>query len=303
MSRVQLAQYFKQQAFEVIGITPQRLGQEITRQTATGIEQSINASYAQTETYFIQHCDYLMPRVHQMRTDLAQYYHSNKPNIRLQYITGSDEKVNFEMNGTDFLMRDLNIFCTTKTNSRAVMEQLKQLAISNNTMGASIYDLGNVIKSESIAELTGVLKSAEEKTNAQKQAEMQQQQQMQQEMLESQERQRQMDLQFRAEQADLDRQTQLTVAEIRSAGYGAGVDINQNQMSDYQDAMANIQKQDNYQDTMNFKREQEINKNGANQQKMNIDREKIQAQKEIADKQLQIARENKNKYDVRGGKK
>jgi hypothetical protein len=126
---------------------------------------------------------------------------------------------------------------------------------------------------------------------------------MQQEMLESQERQKQMDLQFRAEQADLDRQTQLTVAEIRAAGYGASADINQNQMSDYQDAMANIQKQDNYQDTMNFKREQEINKNGANQQKMNIDREKIQAQKEIADKQLQIARENKNKYDVRGGKK
>jgi hypothetical protein len=303
LSRVNLAGYFKNQAFETIGLNPQRMGQTIAQQTATGVEQAMNASYAQTEQYFIQHSDNLMPRVHQMRTDLAQYYHSNKPNIRLQYITGSDEKVNFEMNGTDFLMRDLNIFCTTKTNSRAVMEQLKQLAISNNTMGASIYDLGNVIKSESIAELTGVLKSAEEKTNAQKQAEMQQQQQMQQEMLESQERQRQMDLQFRAEQADLDRQTQLTVAEIRSAGYGAGVDINQNQMSDYQDAMANIQKQDNYQDTMNFKREQEINKNGANQQKMNIDREKIQAQKEIADKQLQIARENKNKYDVRGGKK
>ena len=303
LSRVNLAGYFKNQAFETIGLNPQRMGQTIAQQTATGVEQAMNASYAQTEQYFIQHSDNLMPRVHQMRTDLAQYYHATKPNIRLQYITGADEKINFEMNGTDFLMRDLNIFCTTKTNSRAIMEQLKQLAISNNTMGASIYDLGNVIKSESIAELTGVLKSAEEKTNAQKQAEMQQQQQMQQEMLESQERQKQMDLQFRAEQADLDRQTQLTVAEIRAAGYGASADINQNQMSDYQDAMANIQKQDNYQDTMNFKREQEINKNGANQQKMNIDREKIQAQKEIADKQLQIARENKNKYDVRGGKK
>jgi hypothetical protein len=303
LSRVNLAGYFKNQAFETIGLNPQRMGQTIAQQTATGVEQAMNASYAQTEQYFIQHSDNLMPRVHQMRTDLAQYYHSNKPNIRLQYITGADEKVNFEMNGTDFLMRDLNIFCTTKTNSRAIMEQLKQLAISNNTMGASIYDLGNVIKSESIAELTGVLKKAEEKTNAQKQAEMQQQQQMQQEMIESQERQKQMDLQFRAEQADLDRQTQLTVAEIRAAGYGAGVDINQNQMSDYQDAMANIQKQDNYQDTMNFKREQEINKNSTNQQKLNIDREKIQAQKEIADKQLQIARENKNKYDVKGGKK
>lgn len=298
LSRVNLATYFKNQAFEVIGLNPQRMGQTIAQQTATGVEQAMNASYAQTEQYFIQHSDNLMPRVHQMRTDLAQYYHSTKPSIRLQYITGTDEKMNFEMNGTDLLMRDLNIFCTTKTNSRAVMEQLKQLAISNNTMGASIYDLGNVIKSESIAELTGVLKEAEEKTQGQKQAEMQQQQQMQQEMLESQERQKQMEIQFRAEQANLDRQTQITVAEIRAAGYGAGSDINQNQMSDYQDAMANIQKQDNYQDSMNFKREQEVNKNMTNQQKLNIDREKLQTQKEIAEKQLQIARENKNKYDV-----
>ena len=31
---------------------------------------------------------------------------------------------------------------------------------------------------------------------------------------------------------------------------------------------------------------------------MSIEEQRIQAQKEIADKQLQIARENKNKYDV-----
>jgi hypothetical protein len=303
LSRVNLATYFKNQAFETIGLNPQRMGASIAQQTATGVEQAMNASYAQTEQYFIQHSDNLMPRVHEMRTDLAQYYHANKPNIRLQYITGTDEKVNFEMNGTDFLMRDLNIFCTTKTNSRAIMEQLKSLAVNNNTMGASIYDLGNVIKSESIAELTGVLKKAEEKTNGMKQAEQQQQQQMQTEMLQSQEKQKQMEMQFRAEQADLDRQTELTVAQIRAAGYGAGSDINQNQMSDYQDAMEGIQKQDNYQDTMNFKREQEINKTSTNQQKLNIERDKLQTQERIADKQLQIARENKNKYDVKGGKK
>ena len=303
LSRVNLATYFKNQAFETIGLNPQRMGASIAQQTATGVEQAMNASYAQTEQYFIQHSDNLMPRVHEMRTDLAQYYHSNKPNIRLQYITGADEKVNFEMNGTDFLMRDLNIFCTTKTNSRAVMEQLKSLAVNNNTMGASIYDLGNVIKSESIAELTSVLKKAEEKTNGMKQAEQQQQQQMQTEMLQSQEKQKQMEMQFRAEQADLDRQTELTVAQIRAAGYGATSDINQNQMSDYQDALAGIQKQDNYQDTMNFKREQEINKTSTNQQKLNIERDKLQTQERIADKQLQIARENKNKYDVKGGKK
>jgi hypothetical protein len=244
-----------------------------------------------------------MPRVHQMRTDLAQYYHSKKPNVRLQYITGADEKVNFQLNGTDLLLRDINIFCTTKTNSRAVMEQLKSLALNNNTTGASIYDLGNVIKSESIAELTSVLKQAEEKTNAQKQSEMQQQQEMQQQMLESQERQRQADMQFKAEQADLDRQTNITIAEIKGAGYGSGVDINENKRSDYQDALEGIRNEQRYQDQMNLKRESELSKKDFNSQKLNLDREKLLTQKQIADKQLQIARENKNKYDVSSKKK
>lgn len=300
MSRIQLANYFKNEAFAVIGLNQQRMGQEIAQQqTATGIEQAMNASYAQTEQYFIQHSDNLMPRVHQMRTDLAQYYHSKKPSVRLQYITGADEKVNFQINGTSLLLRDLNIFCTTKTNSRAIMEQLKQLAINNNTMGATIFDLGNVIKAESIAELTDALKLAEKKANAVKQQEQQHQQQLQQDMLASQEKAKQAELQFKAEQAELDRQTEITVAEIRAAGYGSAVDLNENKQSDYQDALANIQKQANYQDTMNFKREQEINKQSTNAQKLELDREKLQTQKEIADKNLQVARENKNKYDVK----
>lgn len=302
LSRIQLAAYFKNQAFEVIGLNQQRMGQPIAQQqTATGIEQAMSASYAQTEQYFIQHSDNLMPRVHQMRTDLAQYYHSRKPNLRLQYVTSLDEKMNFQINGTDLLMRDINIFCTTKTNTRAIMEQLKQLAISNNTTGASIYDLGNVIKSESIAELTGVLKQAEQKAQAQKQAEMQQQQQMQQEQIKAQQEQLRMAQQFKAEEAEKDRQARIMEAEIRSAGYGAQSDINLNQQSDYLDAMENVRKDQQYQDTMNLKRESEVNKNMLGTQKINVERERLQAQKEIADKQLQIARENKNKYDAQKG--
>jgi hypothetical protein len=298
MSRIQLANYFKQQAFETIGLTPQRLGQEIGRQSATGIDQAVNSSYAQTEVYFTQHSDYLMPRVHEMRTDLSQYYHSQKPSLRLQYVTSSDEKVNFQMNGTDLLLRELNVFCTTKTNQRQIMEQLKQLAMSNNTSGASIYDLGNLIKADSIAEITHVLKSAEEKSQSQKQAELQQQQTMQQEMLAAQEKAKQMEIQAAADRDDKMIQKDITVAEIRSAGYGASVDLNQNQVGDYQDAMKDIRQQGQYQEQMNFKREQEINKGRTAQEKMNIDREKLRSQESIAQKQLEIARTNKNKYDA-----
>jgi hypothetical protein len=300
LSRIQLATYFKTQAFEVIGLNQQRMGMQIAQQqTATGVEQAANASYAQTEQYFIQHSDNLMPRVHQMRTDLAQYYHSKKPSIRLQYITGNDDKVNFQMNGTDLLMRDLNIFCTTKTNSRAMMEQLKQLAINNNATGASIYDLGNVIKSESIAELTSVLKASEEKTMQQKQQEQQHEQEMQQQQIQAAQQQLQAANQFKADEAQKDRQTQITIAEIRGAGMGAMVDINKNAQSDYEDAMQNIRKEQQYQDTMNFKREQEVNRTSQTMDKHSIEREKLQAQQQIADKQLEIARENKNKYDVK----
>ena len=37
--------------------------------------------------------------------------------------------------------------------------------------------------------------------------------------------------------------------------------------------------------------------------KLTIEREKLSTQRDIADKNLQIARENKNKYDVQSPKK
>ena len=297
LSRIQLSNYFKTQAFESIGISGQRIGTPIAQETATGVQQSVAASYSQTEQYFTQHSDYLMPRIHQMRTDLAQYYQSKKPSLRLQYITTAEEKVNFEINGTDLLLRDLNIFATTKSNHRFVMEQLKQLAITNNTAGASIYDLGNIVKAESIAELSHVLKSAEEKQNAIRQEQAQQEQALQQQQIEARQQEMMMKMQFEADENEKDRQANILQAEIRSAGYGSMMDIDKNQQSDYQDAMESIQKQENYQQQMGLEREKEINKTATSREQLRIKQQEIAAKERIAEKQVEIARLNKNKYD------
>lgn len=299
MGRTQLANYFKNQAFESIGINAQRLGGPVSQETATGVTASMNQSYAQTETYFIQHCDNLMPRVHQMRTDLAQYYHSTKPSVRLSYITSEDEKVNFEMNGTDLLLRDLNVFATTKTNHRQTLEQLKQLAMTNNTAGASIYDLGNVLKADNIAEVTHILKESEEKQRKIKEAEMQQMQQMKEAEIQARQQEAQMKMQFEAEENQKDRENRIVQAEIRSAGYGAMQDINQNQVSDYQDALKDIRETDKYREQMNVKREDRLAKTAMHKDTLQLKKEELKTKREIADKQLQIARENKNKYDVK----
>jgi len=300
MGRINLANYFKQQCFDAIGVNPQRLGAPMGQETATGVTQALNQSYAQTEIYFNQHSDYLMPRVHQMRTDLAQYYQSRNPSVRLSYITTEAEKVNFTINGTDLLLRDFNIFATTKTNHRAILDQLKQLALTNNTTGATIFDLGNIVKADSIAEVTDILKGAEQKQMAMREQEMQNQRQMQEQALQARTQEEQMKLQFESDQNDKNRQNEILVAEIRAAGYGSGVDINQNMMSDYRDAMSDIKKTTEYQEQMNLKREQNAMTNSMTQKKLDVERDRLATQRDIANTQLEIARENKNKYDSKG---
>jgi hypothetical protein len=300
MSRVNLANHFKQQAYEVIGVNAQRMGQQLSQMTATGVEQAQSASYAQTEVFFIQHCDYLMPRVHQMRTDLAQYYNSTNPSARLTYLTSADEKVNFEINGTDLLMRDLNIFCSTTANHRAILEQLKQMAMNNNTTGATVYDLGKIVQSDSIAELNTVLKDSENKQQQQKQQEMQSQQQMQEQKIKADADEAQQRRTYEETQKEKDRQNEVLIAEIRSAGFGAMQDVNKNEISDYQDAMKDIRQTEQYQAQTSLQRDKDTNRMIIDRNKIDLEREKLNVQRDIANKQLEIARVNKNKFDKGG---
>lgn len=298
MSRIQLANHFKQQCFETIGITPQRMGAVNAQETATGIEQAINMSYSQTEIYFTQHSEYLMPRIHQMRTDLAQYYHSHRPSVRLQYMTSMDEKVNFEINGTELLSRDLNVFISTKINHRSLLEQIKQLALSNNTAGASIFDLGNIIKSDSLAEVDNVLKGIETKVEKARQEEMQAQQQQVEAQQQGEAQRQEAELKFKAEQAALDRDKDIRVAEIRSAGYTAMNDRDQNMQNDYIDTLEYLDKKSAKEQDMALAREKEINRQLESQTDAQLKRQELEIRRDIAQKQVDVARINKNKYDV-----
>ena len=297
LSRIQLANYFKGQAFESIGINPQRMGAVVEQQTATGVEQAMNASYAQTEMYFVQHSEHLMPRIHQMRTDLSQHYHSTRPSLRLQYVTSLDEKVNFQLNGTELLSRDLNVFTTTRVNQRQIMEQIRQLALNNNTAGASIYDLGNIVKADSLAEITHVMKSIEEKTTNAKQQEQQSMQQTEKMKQDAENQRLEAKLKFDAEQKALDRANDLQIAEVRSAGYTAMVDMDKNGQSDYISTLEYLDKKKANDERASLDRQREINKSATEMAKMNLQREELATRERIANKQVQVAQTNKNKYD------
>jgi len=304
MSRIQLANYFKQEGFQVIGVGPQRMGQQVGQYaTATQVEQEMVGSYAQTEMYFIQHSDHLMPRVHQMRTDLAQYYHSTKPSVRLQNMTSNDERVNFEINGADLFLRDINVYCTTRANHRTILEKMKALAEQSSAQGgASIYDLGKIVQADSMGNLNSTLKSMENKSEKQRQEQMAHEQEMQQKQLEQQKQEKAMELDHKSTEAEKERRKDILVAEIRAAGFGAMQDIDENKRSDFQDALEDIRKSDEFEQTMNFQREKENDRRTDSREKANIKREEMQLKRELKDKDLQIARENKNQYDTKPDK-
>lgn len=297
MSRIQLATFFKQQCFESLGFSPQRMGDINSQETATGIEQAKINSYNQTEMLFVTHCDNLMPRVHQMRTDLAQYYHSTNPSLRLQYMTSMDEKINFAINGTQLLGRDINCYGSTKINHREIMEQMKQLMMQNNTSGASIFDLGNVLKSESLAETTRIMKSIEEKNDKMRQEQMQHEKEMQEQEIEARQKEEQTKMQLELEMQKRQLENNIIVAQQRAAVGMGTQDINKNEVNDYMEFTKQVNEQRRHDDNLQLAKEQQQNQQLLQDRELALKQKQLDVRERIENKKLQIAETNRNKYD------
>jgi len=293
MSKIKQAQWIKEEALSSIGLNPQRMGTPIDKsETATGIEQAIAASYAQTEQYFIQHSDELMPRVHQMRTDLAQYYQSTNPSIRLQYVTKDEEKVMFMLNGEELLGRDINVTCHTRVGMRNVLENIKQMMLKDNTTGTTLWDRIRTIKADDMVDLESGLKVMEARHEKEQQEKSQQEQQAQQS-----EQQHQMEMlkakqDFDATEAQKDRDTHIQEAEIRAAGFSGSVDLNQNKQNDYMDNLKFIQGQQEHSDKMNLEKDKHLVNTRLKETDQQIQRQKIAEEAKRTNAEVQVAKIN-----------
>ena len=126
---------------------------------------------------------------------------------------------------------------------------------------------------------------------------------MQEQMLQARQQEQMMKMQFEADENEKDRQARIIETQIRSAGYGSMVDINKNEQSDYRDALEQIRKQEEYRDRMGLEREKEVNRMNITREEFGLKQQELNSRERIADKELEIARVNKNKYDVKEPKK
>ena len=121
---------------------------------------------------------------------------------------------------------------------------------------------------------------------------------MQEQQIQAKQQEAQMKMQFEASENDKDRQAAILQAQIKSAGYASTQDINQNMQSDYVDAMDKLENTDLYRRNTDLQETRDNNQQVNATNKLSLEKEKLQTQKDIAMTKLQIARENKNRYDL-----
>lgn len=279
LSRINFANFYEQQCYKIIGMNAQRMAQAVGQETsAKEYEESIRKSYDQTEMHFIEHCDYLMPRVHQMRTELAQYYQSKNPSVNLQYVTTNNEKVNFQIDGTNLLMRDINVFPTVKVNARQILSNIKQMLLTNNTTGATIFDLGTLLQIDNLADLNDSLGAIESRVKQERQQELQQEQAQHEELIAQEQALKEKEWEHEDIMLEKELQAKILIAELTSMGRAATNDEAASGVGEYMKAQEMVQGQQQFTEQMNFERQKHATDTRIQEQNMKVQQEKVRAE-------------------------
>jgi hypothetical protein len=298
-SRYTLAMQLKQECWELIGMSKQRLGSVSASESATGTNAAITQSYSQTEPLFVAH-EYVLGQLYQAIIDAALYVESSKPQSTLSYITSDGESAFVQVNGTDLRFRDLKVFLTNRPEDQKMFNELRGLSQAVIQNGGSLHDIIELYSTNSVRQMKKVFKSLKDKQDAiqQQQLDMQQQQQEQQQeqaMAQLQQAQASQERQLANDnyQAELDRinkkEIALIAAESKSgplsdvdvSGTPDVLEINRlafeqsKAAKDYEAKMNDIQ-----------------SKNALAVQKLQVEREKLQVARENQANDLAVAREN-----------
>jgi hypothetical protein len=297
-SRYQLAIQLKNECWELIGMSRQRLGSVSASETATGTNTAIQQSYSQTEPLFVAH-EYVMGQLYQAIIDAALYIESNKPQSTISYITSEGEAAFVQINGDDLKFRDLKVFLTNRPEDTQMFNEIRQLAQPLMQNSGSLYDVIELYSNKSMRSMKKVFKVLKEKQDdmQERQQKMQEQQQQAQEQ-QAQEQMQQAQVQHEQQlahddyQKDLDRINKKEIAIIAAESKGPLPDVNQNTVPDALEISKLSHEQTKAAKDYELKLADIQSKNKQASDKMAIEREKLQVARENQANDLAVAKEN-----------
>ena len=299
-SRYTLAQQLKNECWELVGMSRQRLGSVSASESATGVNTAVQQSYSQTEPLFVAH-EYIMGQLYQAIIDAALYVESKKPQSTLSYITSEGESAFVQVNGSDLKFRDLKVFLTNRPDDTQMFNELRQMAQPLMQNGGSIYDVIQLYSTKSVREMKRIFKTLKDKQDAMQQQQMQ----MQQQQLEQQQQQTMAQLEQQAMlaeqktasdnyQKELDRINKKEIAIIQATGYGnvPAEDVDKSGVPDVLELSRLTNEQTKASKEYELKRAELNSKNTQAMEKLAVEREKLQVARENQANDLAVAKEN-----------
>jgi len=299
-SRYTLAQQLKNECWELIGMSRQRMGSISASESATGTNTAIQQSYSQTEPIFVAH-EYVMGQLYQAIIDAALYVESKKPQSTISYITNTGESAFVQVNGTDLRFRDLKVFLTNRPEDTQMFNEIRGLSQAVIQNGGSLYDIIELYSTKSMREMKKVFRTLKERQEQMQDQQMQLQQQQQEQQAEQAQAQLQQAAQMAQEkqahddyQRELDRVSKKEIAIIQATGFGKveSEDVNQNAVPDILEMGRLTQEQEKASKEFQTKMAEINAKNKQAADKLAIEREKLQVARENQANDLAIAKEN-----------
>jgi hypothetical protein len=299
-SRYNLAVQLKNECWELVGMSKQRLGSISASESATGTTAAIQQSYSQTEPLFVAH-EYVLGQLYQAVIDAALYVESDKPQSTISYITNEGESAFVQVNGSDIKFRDLKVFATNRPEDTQMFNELRQLAQPLMQNGGSLYDVIELYSTKSMREMKKVFRDLRDKQDAMQQQQQQLEQQKVEQAQEIAQAQMQQAAQLAQEkqanddyQKELDRQSREKIAIIQATGFGnvAAEDTNENAIPDVLEMSKIAADQDRAAKDYGLKMADIQSKNKQAFDKMSIEKEKLQVARENMANDLAVAKEN-----------
>jgi len=295
-SRYNLAVQLKNECWELIGMSKQRLGSVAATETATGTNTAISQSYSQTEPLFVAH-EYVLGQLYQAIIDAALHIESKKPQSTISYITNSGESAFVQVNGDDLKFRDLKVFLTNRPEDAKMFNEIRQLSQAIIQNGGSLYDIIELYSTTSVRQMKKVFKDLKEKQeqqqqtqNQQKQQELDQQQKQSEAQLQQAQQQHQADLAHQDYQNELDRINKKEIAVIMAESKTTLPDENKDNIPDVLEISQFQQEQTKAFRDYQLKLQQINSQNAQHNDKMKLEREKLQAEKEKSKHDIEIAK-------------
>jgi len=298
-SRYNLAMQLKNECWELIGMSKQRLGSVSASESATGTNAAITQSYSQTEPLFVAH-EYVLGQLYQAMIDASLYIESQKPQSTISYITSEGESAFVQVNGSELKFRDLKVFLTNRPEDKKMFDEIRGLSQAVIQNGGSLHDIIELYTTNSVRQMKKVFKTLKDKQDQMQQQQAQQQQQQldqQQKQSEAQiaaAQQAQQEKQAHDDyQNELDRINKVQIAMIAAESKGAALpDLNANATPDVLETSKLAHDQMKAAKDYEIKMSQIQAQNKQNNDKMQIEREKLQVARENQANDLAVAKEN-----------